>query len=81
MDFGSISLMVAIVMGLSEVFKSLGLNPKFVPILNLILGILLGIFYISNGRFKEGIMNGIIVGLSASGFYSGTKNTIENFRH
>lgn len=79
MDFTNISLMVAIVMGLSEVFKNLGLNSKLIPILNLILGIVTGIVYSGLG-IKEGIATGIIVGLTSSGFYSGTKNTIENFK-
>lgn len=79
MDFTNISLMVAIVMGLSEVFKNLGLNSKLIPIVNLILGIIVGIVYSGLG-IKNGIATGIIVGLTASGFYSGTKNVIENFK-
>jgi len=79
-NFQDIGLMSAVVMGLSQVAKELGVKVKLIPLLNLILGIMAGILYVSPGNFKFGILSGITIGLSASGFYSGVKNVRQAFR-
>ncbi|TXL65641.1 hypothetical protein FHP05_05830 [Cerasibacillus terrae] len=68
---------VPLITGLVQVFKVAGLPKKFLPLVSLLLGIGGGVFYISPGDLKGGIIIGIVLGLSASGLYSGTKNMME----
>jgi len=63
-----------LIMGIAELLKGLGFNPKFIPVVNLILGLVAGIGLNTDDVIK-GIFVGLAVGLSASGLYSGIKNT------
>lgn len=67
---------IPIITGLVQLFKMAGLKSKYSPFIAVILGILFGLFYFSS-NIKEGILIGLVVGLSASGLYSGSKNMIE----
>lgn len=69
--------LVPIIMGVVQVFKQIGLPKRFSPLLALLLGIAGGIFYVCPTDIKSGIMVGIVLGLSATGLYSGSKNMIE----
>lgn len=71
-------VLIPLIIGLVELFKGLGLNKKFLPVVSLFLGITAGVFYLYPEDLKGGILVGIMLGLSASGLYSGTKHTIEN---
>lgn len=73
-------IVTAVVMGISEGAKKMGVNPKFIPVVNLALGIVGGCVYLSPSNLKEGILAGIIVGLSASGLYSGVKNVVSGMK-
>jgi hypothetical protein len=78
MDFEYAGLaLIPIIIGLVEVMKKLGMPDKLAAIPSLILGLAAGIFYISPGDVKTGIVTGIFMGLSASGLYSGVKSGIE----
>ncbi|BAB07230.1 BH3511 [Halalkalibacterium halodurans C-125] len=68
---------IPIITGLVGVFTQLGLRKKFAPIVSLVLGLLIGIFYVYPGDIKGGILVGLMLGLSATGLYSGVKNTKE----
>lgn len=71
---------VALIIALAEVAKRLGLKKRFIPLLDLGLGIVSGIvvFSIDSGlSLIEGIILGIACGLSACGLFSGIKNTVE----
>lgn len=68
------------IMAISELVKRSGLNPKFIPILNLVLGLASGIIYISPTDLKMGIVQGLIMGLTAGGFYSSIKNVNEGLK-
>lgn len=63
-----------LIMGIAELIKGLGFNPKFIPVVNLILGLVAGIGLNTDDVIK-GTFIGLAVGLSASGLYSGVKNT------
>jgi len=65
---------VLLIMGIAELIKNLGFNPKFIPVINLILGLVAGIG-LNTDDIVKGIFVGLAVGLSASGLYSGVKNT------
>ncbi|NKW95811.1 holin [Bacillus toyonensis] len=67
-----ITVMIGIVVGLSQVAKTIGLQTKYVPLLNVTLGIVLGVLFLG-GNIKTNVFQGIIVGLSASGLFDHTK--------
>ena len=76
MEYAKIGL-VPLLIGILQVFKRLGLNQKYIPLLSLVLGIAMEVILFSNGDLKVSIIQGIYIGLSAVGLYSGTKNTLE----
>lgn len=70
-------LIIPLILGIVEIFKRAGIDAKWLPFISLALGIAIGIFYVSADDWKQGILVGAMLGLSASGLYSGTKNTLE----
>ncbi|WP_312498309.1 holin [Bacillus luti] len=68
----SLAVMIGIVVGLSQIVKTIGLQTKYVPLLNLTLGIVLGVLFL-NGDIKATVFQGILIGLSASGLFDHTK--------
>ena len=69
---------VALIMGLAEIIKRLGVNSKWIPLVDLGLGILSGVVvYGMKYGITNGIILGIALGLSACGLFSGIKNTLE----
>ncbi len=79
MEYAGIAI-IPLLIGILEVFKKLGVNQKIIPVISLILGIGIGISLFAAGDLKAGIIQGIYIGLSAVGLYSGTKNTIEGIK-
>lgn len=69
--------LIPLIVGLVQVLKTMGLSRKFLPLAAIIFGIGGGIFYVYPDDIKGGIIVGIMLGLSSSGLYSGTKNTFE----
>lgn len=70
-------VIVPFILGIVEVFKRAGVSKKILPFISLLLGMAIGVVYITEFDWKQGILVGGMLGLSASGLYSGTKNTIE----
>lgn len=70
------TIAVAIIMGLAQIIKQLGLNAKFIPLIDVALGIILGIVFFAGQGIQYGIVIGIILGLEACGLFSGGKNVI-----
>lgn len=71
--------LLAAVMGLVEAAKRFGKLPnQFAPVLAIVLGIAAGVFYLSPGDLKQGILSGIVLGLTAVGLYSGSKNVVRS---
>ena len=70
---------VALIIGLAELVKKAGMPAKFVPILDVVLGLISGIavygVYLGNGF--NGVLIGLALGLSACGLFSGIKNLTE----
>lgn len=64
---------IPLILAITELFKKVGLPAKYSPFVAVIFGLLAGIFYIATD-IKEGIIVGLMFGLSASGLYSGSKN-------
>lgn len=71
---------IAMVMALAEVIKRAGFNKKYIPIVDIILGLISGIcvsgIMLDYGVGK-GVVIGIAIGLSACGTFSGFKNVQE----
>lgn len=68
---------VGIIMGIAEVIKKLGLDHKYIPLIDLAMGLIIGlVVYTAHLHFSpvEGIVVGVALGLSACGLFSGVKN-------
>ena len=71
---------VALIIGIAEIVKKAGLDAKYIPIVDIVLGLLSGIllYGIALGYgIPNGIVTGIALGLSACGLFSGVKNLTE----
>lgn len=71
---------IAIIIGLAEVAKRIGFNKKYIPLIDLGLGLISGIcvFGIMLGYGSgAGVIIGIALGLSACGLFSSIKNVSE----
>lgn len=69
------ALLVAIVMGLSQMAK-MYVQSKFVPLIALIIGVGMSYVFADFGITSAVIINGIVAALSAMGLFSGTKATV-----
>ena len=71
---------VALIMALAEVAKRVGLKSRWIPLVDLGLGIVAGLaIYTTHLGYTpiEGIVVGIACGLSACGLFSGVKNVMD----
>ncbi len=66
-------VLIPLILGLVELFKKAGINKRFLPFIAVLLGIIIGVVYVVELDLKQGILVGVMLGLSASGLYSGTK--------
>ena len=71
------TVVIPIIMSIVEMTKGLGLPNKFSSIAAVVVGALIGVFFVEPGCLKTGLLKGIVYGLTASGLYSGTKNTMQ----
>lgn len=70
-------VIVPFILGIVELFKRIGVSKKFLPFISLFTGIAIGVVYIADFDWKQGVLVGGMLGLSASGLYSSAKNTME----
>jgi L-cystine uptake protein TcyP (sodium:dicarboxylate symporter family) len=70
-------VIIPLIMGIVEVFKRAGVSKKLLPFIALVIGIAIGVVYVTNFDWKQGVLVGAMLGLSASGLYSSSKNTFE----
>jgi len=68
--------LVPVIIGLSELLKRFGLPTRFIPLAAMAMGLFFSFFYLAPGEPKKAILFGTVLGLSAIGLFSGTKNTI-----
>lgn len=75
------AMQVALIIGLAELAKKSGLPTKWIPVLDVVLGMISGIcvfgLYMGMG-ITEGLILGLTMGLTACGLFSGVKNTVED---
>jgi hypothetical protein len=57
--------------------KATPLRTKYAPVVSVVTGILLALFFIGEVSFPIRVLMGVIVGLTASGIYSGVKSVRE----
>ena len=68
---------VAMIIGLAEIVKRFGLDKRWIPLVDLALGIASGVVVFGKSvGIVNGILLGIAEGLSACGLFSGIKNVI-----
>jgi hypothetical protein len=72
--------LVPIIVGLVGVARSAGLPARWLPLVAIMLGLVSGFVYIAPDEPPKAALSGIVMGLSAIGAWSGTKNTIQNMR-
>lgn len=71
---------IALIIALAELIKRTGLETRWIPLVDLVLGLVSGIciYGIAMGYgILNGVILGIALGLSACGLFSGIKNTFE----
>lgn len=74
------TVVVPIIISIVQLVKGLGMPKKFSAIVAVVVGVLIGVFFIEPQSIRIGIFKGIVYGLTASGLYSGTKNTYQQIR-
>jgi len=75
------SIIIPIIIAIVELAKGLGLPQKFSALVSVFIGIVIGVIYFYPIDIKYGIFQGVVFGLTASGLYSGTKNTIQQMKN
>ncbi|QUW23545.1 hypothetical protein JSQ81_08605 [Sporosarcina sp. Marseille-Q4063] len=70
-------VIIPLILGIVEMFKRAGVSKKLLPFIALVLGIAIGVVYVTDFDWKQGVLVGAMLGLSASGLYSSSKNTFE----
>jgi len=68
---------IGLIIGLAEIVKLLNVDPKLIPLVDLMLGLFFGVclygIFFGYGIIQGGLI-GIALGLSACGLFSGFKN-------
>ncbi|KYH34510.1 hypothetical protein CLTEP_15590 [Clostridium tepidiprofundi DSM 19306] len=70
--------LIPIVTLIVNIIKKAGVPSKFAPLVSLIIGLIFGILFLADSDVKQGILLGIIIGISASGLYSNGKELTRN---
>lgn len=66
--------LVPTVMALVSAAKGIGLDSKYAPIVAVVLGAI-GVYLTGSHEIAEVVMQGFLIGLTASGLYSGVKTS------
>lgn len=68
---------VALIIGIADVVKGFGIEHRWIPLVDLALGLVSGVF-VYHAAFNCGLIQSVIIGialgLSACGLFSGIKN-------
>jgi hypothetical protein len=70
-----LGVVIAVLIGLGQIAKQLGLPTKYIPLMNLVLGVAVGLLggLGADISLLEQIIAGAVVGLTASGLYDQKK--------
>ena len=73
--------LIPMIVGIVQIIKYFGFRKKwFLPLASLLFGILAGVIYLYPNDVYTGVLIGVMLGLSASGMYSGGKAIFEKKR-
>lgn len=70
-------VVIPVIIAIVEVLKKVGMPVKLAPIVDIILGLIAGFVYIAPQDPKLAVFYGLVMGLTATGLYSATKNTYQ----
>lgn len=70
-------IFIPIIIGVNSLLKKVGLEGRFLPVVNVLLGFMAFPLLINNGIYPA-IIACLVIGLSAGGFYDLGKRTILN---
>lgn len=68
-----IGVLVAVIVALGQLFKNSGVSARFIPIINVVLGVLGGLFFLDVSSIQDSIIYGLMIGLGASGLFDVSK--------
>lgn len=72
---------VPIIVGITEVFKALGLPSKYGPLVSWILGLIIGFVYVAPTDPAKAFIVGSALGLSAAGLYESGKTVYMEWKN
>jgi len=81
MDEANLLIVIAVVSAIVELIKLLNFPKKFSLILTIALGLGFNLLFVKNADVAQIILDGLIIGLSAIGLYSGPKNLVEGIKN
>jgi hypothetical protein len=64
-------VLISVIAGIGEAIRKAGVNSKYIPFINLMMGLILGMVLCYTNP-KACILDGLYIGLSASGLVSST---------
>jgi len=69
------AILVAVLIATGKTLTELGVEKKFIPLANIVLGVAFGIVFLTGENMQTTALYGLIVGLTANGTYDLTKIT------
>lgn len=73
-------MFIPIITAIVNVLKEAGLKSRFASLVSLTLGIIFCFVFSSEVLYGQKFLKGLVIGLSASGFYTNGKNFIGTLR-
>lgn len=71
---------VGVIIAIGEGIKKTNtINVKYLPLIDVVLGVVIGVVY-GSGDIRMDVFQGLIMGLTAAGLYSGVKNVGQGMR-
>ncbi|MBE1554711.1 hypothetical protein H4683_001789 [Filibacter limicola] len=71
-------VLIPLIIGMVQLLKLYGMPKRLLPIVALVFGVVGGIIYVYPHDIKAGTLVGLMMGLSASGLYSGGKAVVKS---
>lgn len=68
-----LGVIMAVIVGLGQLYKKVDFPVKYLPLVNIVLGLLAGFFIADVGTVQESVMTGLMLGLGASGLFDVSK--------
>jgi uncharacterized membrane protein YGL010W len=72
--------LIPVITALVQVAKQMGMPSRYAPIPALVLGIAAGVLYVSPSDIGDGVLIGVVLGLSSMGAYEGIDHGTRPFR-